>query len=206
MSASLEAPIQSAEEENEPGACYESMLVTTDMIEEFSQAMSSSLSLEETKQLVAAKNIEEITGENENKINDGASSSNSEDPKSDMKKSESFSSETGKSKDLSVYEECNDEPNDDYFMNEEWLKKKLHVFILSAAGKPIYSLHGSEDKIVTTFGIMQALVSFVQSTHDSIKSIHANGVKFVFLVRHPMILVAVSRTNISVQQTQMLLT
>lgn len=53
---------------------------------------------------------------------------------------------------------------------------------------------------------MQALVSFVQSNNDAIKSIHAMGVKFVFLVKSPLILVAISRTSHSVQQIQLQLT
>lgn len=194
-------------EENEPGACCESMLITTDAMEEFSHAMSSSLIIDETKKLSSTATINEIKGADET-VTDVIASGSSEDNGTDMKKSESFSSETSKSKELSVYSDCEDETADadDYFCNDKWLNQKTHIFILSTAGKPIYSLHGNEDKLATTCGVIQALVSFVQSTHDTIKSIHANGVKFVFLVRNPMILVAVSRTITSVQQTQMHLT
>lgn len=81
-----------------------------------------------------------------------------------------------------------------------WVCHRNHVFILSSAGKPIYSLHGNEDKLATIFGIMQALVSVVQSNQDRILSIHANDTKIVFLVRSPLILVATSRDQLSVQQ------
>lgn len=94
----------------------------------------------------------------------------------------------------------------DYLHDTEFLNRKRHVFILSTAGKPIYSMHGNEDKLATLFGVMQALVSFIQSGNDTIKSIHAAGVKFVFLVKSPLILVAVSRTSHSVQQIQLQLT
>jgi hypothetical protein len=47
---------------------------------------------------------------------------------------------------------------------------------------------------------MQTLVSFVQSNDDTIKSIHAGDTKFVFLIKKPLILVAVSRTHESVSQ------
>jgi hypothetical protein len=30
-------------------------------------------------------------------------------------------------------------PEEDYWQNPEWKERKKHVFILSAAGKPIYS-------------------------------------------------------------------
>lgn len=91
----------------------------------------------------------------------------------------------------------------DYLNDKEWLSQKKHIFILSEAGKPIYSLHGSEDKLATLFGVIQALVSFVQHGQDAITSIHADGIKFVFLVRNSLILVAASRSNMSVQQLQL---
>lgn len=91
----------------------------------------------------------------------------------------------------------------DYLHDTNWLNKKLHVFILSLAGKPIYSLHGNEDKLATLFGVMQALVSVVQSNQDTIMSIHANGIKFVFLAKSSLILVAACREKISVLQIQL---
>lgn len=51
----------------------------------------------------------------------------------------------------------------DYYNDLEWVNQKSHVFILSTAGKPIYSLHGSEEKLNTLFAVLQALVSVVQS-------------------------------------------
>ncbi|GIX70184.1 vacuolar fusion protein MON1 homolog A [Caerostris extrusa] len=81
-----------------------------------------------------------------------------------------------------------------------WKYKKNHIFILSEAGKPIYSRHGSEDHLATLMGVIQALVSFVQSSGDMIRSIHAGDRKFVFLHRMPLILVAVSSSKASVPQ------
>ena len=60
--------------------------------------------------------------------------------------------------------------------------------------------HGNEDKLVTIFGVMQALVSFVQDGKDNIRSIIAGGHKFVFLVREHLILVAVANTYESKHQ------
>jgi First Longin domain of FUZ, MON1 and HPS1 len=51
----------------------------------------------------------------------------------------------------------------DFYHDSEWVNQKCQVFILSTAGKPIYSLHGSEEKLITLFGLLQALVSVVQS-------------------------------------------
>lgn len=98
------------------------------------------------------------------------------------------------------------EKDDDSEMNSQtWKEQKTHIFILSEAGKPIYSRHGNEDKLVTLMGVMQALVSFVQQNGDMIRSVHANDHKFVFLHRVPLILVAVSRTKASVPQLNVLL-
>lgn len=88
----------------------------------------------------------------------------------------------------------------DYLHDSEWINQKCQVFILSTAGKPIYTLNGDEDKLNTLFGLLQALVSVVQSGDDCIKSISAKNTKFVFLVRSPLILVGVNKSKRSEQQ------
>lgn len=87
-----------------------------------------------------------------------------------------------------------------------WLAQRKHIFILSQAGKPIYSRYCSEDKLVTVMGVMQALVSFVQDGSDMIRSVHAGDTNFVFVVKGPLILVAVSKTLESVPQLTLQLT
>ncbi|XP_070535609.1 vacuolar fusion protein MON1 homolog A-like [Ptychodera flava] len=89
---------------------------------------------------------------------------------------------------------------DEDVQSAEWKSHKKHIFILSEAGKPIYSRYGAEDRLVTLMGVMQALVSFVQADKNSIRSITAGDHKFIFLVRLPLILVAVSSTQESPQQ------
>lgn len=91
----------------------------------------------------------------------------------------------------------------DYLHDSVWRGQKKHIFILSEAGKPIFSLHGKEDKLATLFGVIQALVSFVQLSQDAITSIHAGGIKIAFMHRGSLILVAASRSNMSVQQLQL---
>ena len=61
--------------------------------------------------------------------------------------------------------------------------------------------YGSEDKLVTVMGVMQALVSFVQDGDDNIRCIVAGNHKFVFLVRDPLLLVGVTSGSDSIQQT-----
>ena len=81
-----------------------------------------------------------------------------------------------------------------------WIQRKKHVFILSFSGKPIYSRYGQEDKLVNMFGIMQALISFVQDDKDVLRYVVAGNHHFVFLCKGPLMLVTVSRTRQSEAQ------
>ncbi|KAM7005590.1 vacuolar fusion protein MON1 homolog A [Tautogolabrus adspersus] len=78
--------------------------------------------------------------------------------------------------------------------SEAWRSHRKHVFVLSEAGKPIYSRYGTEEAMSSTMGVMMALVSFVEADKNIIRSIHADGCKVVFLAKSPLVLVAVSRT------------
>ena len=49
-------------------------------------------------------------------------------------------------------------------------------------------------------GVLQALVSFVQDSKDSLRSICAGGHKFVFMARDNLIIVAAARSHESQQQ------
>ncbi|XP_042556848.1 vacuolar fusion protein MON1 homolog B [Dipodomys spectabilis] len=84
--------------------------------------------------------------------------------------------------------------------DEDWRCQRKHVFVLSEAGKPIYSRYGSVEALSATMGVMTALVSFVQSAGDAIRVIYAEDHKLVFLQQGPLLLVAVSRTSQSAAQ------
>lgn len=154
-----------------PGSAQESILVTTDSCENFEQMSSS---LEEIK------NASSINFKEEQAPLDSSNADNYED--------------VGGS---TTPVNGNDE---DIVNSKDWLDRKKHVFVLSSAGKPIYSRYGNEDKLAWLFGVMQTLVSFVQAGDDTIKSIHAGDTLFVFLTKKPLILVAVSKTEESVNQ------
>ncbi|KAM9324260.1 vacuolar fusion protein MON1 homolog B-like [Gastrophryne carolinensis] len=83
---------------------------------------------------------------------------------------------------------------------ESWRTRRRHVFVLSEAGKPIYSRYGNEEALSSTMGVMMALVSFVQSGNNSIRSIHSDNQKVVFLQQGPLVLVSVSRAPQSEEQ------
>ncbi|XP_061543144.1 vacuolar fusion protein MON1 homolog A [Phycodurus eques] len=78
--------------------------------------------------------------------------------------------------------------------SEAWRSHKKHMFVLSEAGKPIYTRYGTEEALSSTMGVMMALVSFVEAKNNIIRSIHADGCKVVFLTKSPLVLVGVSRT------------
>ncbi|GBC12771.1 vacuolar fusion protein MON1 homolog A-like [Rhizophagus irregularis DAOM 181602=DAOM 197198] len=81
-----------------------------------------------------------------------------------------------------------------------WCRHRKHFFILSSAGKPIYTRYGDESRISGYTGVIQAIVSFFVDAEDSIRCINAGNHKFVFLLKGPLYLVAVSRTNESETQ------
>ncbi|KPP68166.1 protein SAND-like [Scleropages formosus] len=84
--------------------------------------------------------------------------------------------------------------------SEAWRRHRKHVFVLSEAGKPIYSRYGTEEALSSTMGVMMALVSFVEAEKNIIRSIHAgeagtpDGYKVVFLRKSPLVLVGVAQT------------
>lgn len=77
-------------------------------------------------------------------------------------------------------------------IHELWKAKKKHFLILSAAGKPIYTRHGSDATISSYIGIIQTIISSYSSADDQLKSFQAGSVKFVILSQNNLFLVAVS--------------
>lgn len=75
---------------------------------------------------------------------------------------------------------------------QAWKSKKKHFIILSAAGKPIYTRHGSDGLISNYVGIIQTIISFYQSASDPLRSFSAGGARFVVLSQTNLFLVAIS--------------
>lgn len=76
-----------------------------------------------------------------------------------------------------------DEPQDDgtllfgiLLMEEDkmirWRSRRKHFFVLSAAGKPIYSRYGDDNVISGYMGVIQAIISFFEDNGDALKSVH----------------------------------
>ena len=71
-----------------------------------------------------------------------------------------------------------------------WAQRRKHIFILSHAGKPVYSRYGDENQLSAFYGVLQAIVS---RTSNAITVMLAGTHKFVFLLRGPLYLVAVAK-------------
>jgi len=65
----------------------------------------------------------------------------------------------------------------------EWEQLPKHIFVLSAAGKPIFTRHGDEQDIVTTFGLLQAVYSIAQDAGDKIRCICAGKRRIIYFVK-----------------------
>ncbi|KAF2679108.1 DUF254-domain-containing protein [Lentithecium fluviatile CBS 122367] len=75
----------------------------------------------------------------------------------------------------------------------QWRAKLKHFLILSSAGKPIYSRHGDDQLITNYIGVVQTIISFYQSTNDTLRGFTAGDVRFVVVSKGPLNLVAISR-------------
>ncbi|ETI28029.1 hypothetical protein G647_00478 [Cladophialophora carrionii CBS 160.54] len=73
-----------------------------------------------------------------------------------------------------------------------WKSKRKHFLILSAAGKPIYTRHGSDAVISSYVGIIQTIISSYSETDDELRSFQADGVLFVILSRTNLFLVGIT--------------
>ncbi|ORX75692.1 DUF254-domain-containing protein [Anaeromyces robustus] len=87
--------------------------------------------------------------------------------------------------------------------SSNWVKHRKHFFILSSAGKPIYSRYGDESKLSSLMGVIQAIISFYDVDNDEICCINTSTHKIVFLLKTPLYLVCVSQTNETEEQLKL---
>ena len=52
-----------------------------------------------------------------------------------------------------------------------WRSRRKHFFVLSAAGKPIYSRYGDDNVVSGYMGVIQAIISFFEDNGDTLKSV-----------------------------------
>ncbi|CAN9092524.1 unnamed protein product [Alternaria alternata] len=78
-----------------------------------------------------------------------------------------------------------DGSNEEAVMHQ-WRAKLKHFLILSSAGKPIYSRHGDDQLITNYIGVVQTIISFYQSTNDTLRGFTAGHVRFVVMSKGPL--------------------
>lgn len=82
------------------------------------------------------------------------------------------------------------------FTQEKWRKHKKHMFMLSIAGKPIYSRYGDEQQLSPFTATLSALLSFVvDAGDDTLRYFVAGEHQFVFYVHGPVALVCICATG-----------
>ncbi len=98
---------------------------------------------------------------------------------------------------------CTNQSNPTFWMDSNtklepelgWELERKHIFVLSSSGKPIFSRYGDEQELVTTFGLLQAVISIVMDSGDNIRSIRAGGRKIVYFMKQSLYFVCISSTN-----------
>lgn len=69
-----------------------------------------------------------------------------------------------------------------------------HFFILSSAGKPIYSMNGDDNLVLGYSGLITTIVaSFEEGTRLSFRSISQKGFRMVVMNKSPLVLVAITK-------------
>lgn len=75
-------------------------------------------------------------------------------------------------------------------------KKIKHFFVLSTAGKPIYSLNGSDDLIMGYMGLITTIVStFQEGLKSELRYISRDNFSISVLSKSPLLLVAVTKLS-----------
>jgi len=116
---------------------------------------------------VHAQSFEDLTAEAE-----GEALSEAELDKSRGPNDEEFKVLVGE-KNLEEQHNNDSRTKEEDVSSEAWRSHRKHVFVLSDAGKPIYTRYGTEEALSSTMGVMMALVSFVEADKNIIRSIHA---------------------------------
>eukprot|EP01041_Mallomonas_annulata_P003600 gene3600-7161_t len=75
------------------------------------------------------------------------------------------------------------------------IEKRKQIFVLTSAGKPVFTNVGDEQNMVTTFGLMQAIISIVQDSGDVIHSIKAGKNRIVYFLKDSLYFISVSSTG-----------
>jgi vacuolar fusion protein MON1 len=99
------------------------------------------------------------------------------------------------------FDDIDDDEVPEDVVSTRWRSKSKHFLILSAAGKPIYTRHGSVHTVSSYIGIIQTIISSFKSSDDPLRMFQAGDVKFVILSQSNLFMVAI--TNLRESETQL---
>jgi hypothetical protein len=82
------------------------------------------------------------------------------------------------------------------FTTDEWKQHKKHFFILSEAGRPIFTRYGNENDLNPIMSFFLGVMSLAQlQENDTLRTVVAGDLKIVFVMKGALHLVAVSKTT-----------
>ena len=82
--------------------------------------------------------------------------------------------------------------------SEEWTGKELHLFIVTDAGKPVYSRYGAVHKLSPILCTCVAILGHMESLNEELNHFRAGSHTFVFLPKKPFVFIAVSKSSLPV--------
>jgi vacuolar fusion protein MON1 len=83
---------------------------------------------------------------------------------------------------------------------KQWKSKLKQYFVLSKAGKPVWTRHGNDQLVTSYIGVILTLISFYEGVSNSLKGFTAGKTRFVIMTKGSLHLVAISQLDESDQQ------
>ena len=81
---------------------------------------------------------------------------------------------------------------------DEWTDQELHLFIVTDAGKPVYSRYGTVQRLSPILCTCVAILGHMESLNEQLDHFRAGSHTFVFLPMKPFVFIAVSKSSLPV--------
>ena len=80
----------------------------------------------------------------------------------------------------------------------EWTSQELHLFIVTDAGKPVYSRYGTVQMLSPILCTCVAILGHMETLGEELNHFRAGNHTFVFLPKKPFVFIAVSKSSLPV--------